>query len=74
MTDYTPTTEEIRNRYLSEVFPEDEAEFDRWLAEHDRQVAEKAWGQGAAANIVSTVMNGPSRGIPRNLYRQGEEQ
>jgi hypothetical protein len=47
-------------------------EINRWLAEHDRQVAEKAWGQGAAANIVSTVMNGPSRGIPRNLYRQGE--
>lgn len=64
--DYTLTTEEVR-----ELAPLTEEEFDRWLAEHDRQVAEKAWGQGAAANIVSTVMNG-SRGIPRNPYRQGD--
>ena len=48
MADYTPTTEEVRNRYLSEVFTEDEAEFDRWLAEHDRVVKSKAWAEGFA--------------------------
>lgn len=42
MTDYTPTTEEVRNRYLSEVFPEDEAEFDRWLT----QIKAEAWDEG----------------------------
>lgn len=43
MSEYIPTTEEVRNRYLSEVFPEDEAEFDRWLAAHDAEVAAKAY-------------------------------
>ena len=42
MSGYTPTTEEVRNRYLSEVFTEDEAEFDRWLA----GVKDEAWDKG----------------------------
>lgn len=42
MSEYTPTTEEVRNRYLSEVFPEDEAEFDRWLM----RVKAEAWDEG----------------------------
>lgn len=36
MTDYTPDTATVRDNYAawSDAYPE----FDRWLAEHDRQV------------------------------------
>lgn len=54
--DYTPTTEYVRSEFVDRVEHwelvwsemEDEkldaaAEFDRWLTEHNRQVAEVAW-------------------------------
>lgn len=53
MSDYTPTTEEARNAFVqTSVWLPDtfgwaangEA-FDRWLTEHDRQVAERAWDE-----------------------------
>ncbi|UXO93877.1 hypothetical protein Pan2_58 [Pseudanabaena phage Pan2] len=63
MTEYTPTTEEVREAFVSHGesawFPTAdsydewkdaggaEGEFDRWLAERDRQVAERAWDEGA---------------------------
>lgn len=51
MTEYTPTTEEVRDRWGRDAISEDLrpewlAEFDRWLAEHTRQVAERAWDEG----------------------------
>ena len=50
MSDYTPTTEEVRDHYASypgaRFTPETAEWFDRWLAEHDRQVAERAWHEG----------------------------
>ena len=51
MSEYIPTTEEVRNRYLSEVFPEDEAEFDRWLA----QIKAEAWDEGFDAGVDHSV-------------------
>lgn len=58
-SEYTPDTEEVREDFTCAVFEgipsrramEDAnfewdrraAQFDRWLAEHDRQVAEAAW-------------------------------
>jgi len=45
MSDYTPTTEEIRNLVTDWVDVGgvvDGPEFDRWLAAHDREVAAKA--------------------------------
>lgn len=58
MTEYTPTIEQVRYRYWSYGSPVPEflqgtaeyvagADFDRWLAEHDRQVAERAWNECA---------------------------
>lgn len=38
MTDYTPTTEEVRSLLEDENLA---AEFDRWLAEHDAQIVEE---------------------------------
>lgn len=57
MTEYMPTIEQVRYRYWSYGSPVPEflqgtaeyvagADFDRWLAEHDRQVAERAWAEG----------------------------
>ena len=64
MTEYVPTTEEVRRCYgdihcsdlnagslESHECPE-EAEFDRWLAEHDRQVKADAWDEGRNAEPV----------------------
>lgn len=54
--DYTPTTEEVheaisewvwsRRMFRPELGQSDGREADRWLAEHDRQVAERAWDEG----------------------------
>lgn len=44
MTDYTPTTEQVRDQYTREQPPHintasgKSAEFDRWLTEHERKV------------------------------------
>ena len=45
MSDYTPTTEEVRIKYRlsSGRQPGDFAEFDRWLAAHDAEVRAE-WG------------------------------
>jgi len=45
--DYTPTTEEVRDYFVHGQFSDVEeregvARFNRWLADHDRQVAEEA--------------------------------
>ena len=58
--EYTPTTERVRQRWLEayeyerdmpgkirEKYPDEVlAQFDRWLVEHERQVAERAWDEG----------------------------
>ena len=47
MEDFTPTTEDVRLIWIiSQTGCKARAEFDRWLAEHDREVAEKAWAEG----------------------------
>lgn len=49
---YTPTTDEVRNDYLRMGRrSEKAAEFDRWLAAHDRTVAAKAWTEGFGAGF-----------------------
>jgi hypothetical protein len=49
MTDYTPTTDEVRDWYGDDVTDADRAwelakraEFDRWLAAHDKEVLDRA--------------------------------
>lgn len=60
MSEYTPTTEQIRATYAdgeSEGTPEDYAEFDRWLAAHDAEVRaqvvaeEPEWGRMVTTGI-----------------------
>lgn len=51
MSDYTPTTAEIRKGYIGEpadhfMDPLVGAEFDRWLAAHDREVWRAGYKDG----------------------------
>lgn len=49
MSDYTPTTQEVRHLYATAPtggdpvlpMPEMQREFDRWLARHDQEVREE---------------------------------
>ena len=54
MSDYTPNTGIVKAAYMvhmsghERIEHKDAAtEFDRWIAEHDRQIAETAWEEGA---------------------------
>lgn len=55
MSYHEPTTEDIRRTYLCMFIDSAQSErgeiFDRWLAEHDRLVAERAWEEGRDAII-----------------------
>jgi hypothetical protein len=56
MSEYTPTTEQVRQFWASDGnfqpaaksydYYESLLEFDRWLAAHDRETARKAWDEG----------------------------
>lgn|GEM_PF-6718408 len=48
MDDYTPTTDEVRGSYsrMSRHANTEHAEFDRWLAAHDRAIRALAWDKG----------------------------
>jgi hypothetical protein len=64
MSEYTPTTAQIKEKYVEDTIPIDiaEVEFDRWLA----GVKAKAWDQGGVAGYDA------GRGIPSvvNPYRK----
>ena len=79
MSEYTPTTDEVRGDYahfqtpggtdpVTGEFAEGLAEFDRWLAKHDAEVecaaAEKAWDEGEQAGYEDAL--GEQRGIRPN--------
>ena len=79
MTDYTPTTEEVRLAYgeqanfrkhatqtFTQGFEEEDGEFDSWLAE----VKAQAWEEGR----YTQYREYPRSARRDNPYRQGEEQ
>lgn len=82
MSDYTPTTERVRNSYANDVasYPKPanvfeaaaraeaaKEEFDRWLAEHDRQVSERVWDQATANDYAGAYADddNPYRSVTR---------
>lgn len=83
---YTPTTEEVRDRYadaragigewtrfddsVARAVEEAYAEFDRWLAERDAEVAAKAWDRGCASGYREAHTNVTER----NPYRKAVEK
>lgn len=66
MSDYTPTTEEVRHGWKWR----DDDEFDRWLAEELRKVMVQAWQEGCrwASDDYSDEFE------TYNPYRQGETE
>lgn len=51
---------------------EADAEYDEWLAEHDRQAAERAWDEGAKAGMreANDIRRGDVNRPTLNPYRQ----
>lgn len=72
--EYVPTTDVVRDavtfpgRRLGEPRDMTEAAFDRWLAAHDREVAEKAWDEG-----YDTAIRDEDRGSSINPYRSSSD-
>jgi len=85
VSDYTPTTEEVRHGYVGkqavcvnhgdwitkDQWTEFGAEFDRWLAERDRQKQAQAWDEGYVCGYRDGY--GDDLDTP-NPYRQGENK
>lgn len=46
MSEYTPSTDEVRGAWIALTYNNTPEEFDRWLAEHDRKVKAEAWEEG----------------------------
>ena len=52
MSEYIPNTKAVRTNYVMTMLRVGRRDidpylaFDRWLTEHDREVAAKAWGEG----------------------------
>lgn len=67
MTDYTPTTEDIKYAYAH--WKGQEPEFDRWLAEVIREAKWVGWEEGWDARVFAETVT-PTE----NPYRQGEEK
>ena len=63
MSDYTPTTEDVREDYAigrNEVigagwYSQHRAEFDSWLAAHDAAIAHAAWSEGHTQALVNVA-------------------
>lgn len=82
-SDYTPTTEDVREDFALPWSPDQigdrtarVAAFDRWLSEHDRQVAERAWDQGQKAGLLRADFEYGAIGyqhVRGNPYRKEQE-
>lgn len=78
MVRYTPTTDEVRINTVADLTRDDPlyverlAQFDRWLIEHDRQIAEEAWAEGVRATTTDNFEVAWAERIvmPRNPYRE----
>jgi hypothetical protein len=84
---YILSTEELREHWATcdldpydyrydEKKAESEQEFDAWLAENNRQVAEKAWGEGQQAESEAQFLDEGYGNVqhPQNPYRPTTEQ
>lgn len=60
MSDYTPTTEEVRHDYCSDdgrYYPEAEVEFNRWLVLERKRVADMAIKKERKRALVIVMAN-----------------
>ena len=85
MSEYTPTTGDIKLAWAVEVdeighaavVPDLVVQFDRWLVEHDRVVAERAWDEGFSRGFYAgqSYPDGADASEPDidNPYRKEQE-
>ena len=66
MSDYTPTTEQVRAFALSFGGMRSPEHWDNWLAAHDREVAARAWDEGYDDGIRAEA-----RDAAFNPHREG---
>lgn len=69
MSDYTPTTAEVRDAATQCPHGIPDAEFDRWLEAHDREVKAQAWQEGYADCMDYHMSNG-LKGAEENPYKE----
>lgn len=68
--EYTPTIEEVRDAAGPDgATAIEHAAFDRFLAAHDREVAERAWEEGRLAALKNVAW--PKEERETNPYREG---
>jgi len=72
MSEYTPTTEEVRADYclLADASRPREMQFDRWLAE----VKAQAWEEGQLSMKLVMSVWPKQHHMPSNPYRLGETE
>lgn len=81
MSEYTPDTEEVRQRYVDARYQYSQGrlqrtldEFDRWLSELIRKEREEAWDEGSEDGVWNSEHEGMiQRGIRErveNPYRK----
>lgn len=63
---YTPTTDEVRDHWVNAGFEGDTDSFDRWLAEHDSEVAAKALRD--AATEMREILRFRTLGAPSDEW------
>ncbi len=71
MSDYMPTTDEVRDGYYSpreSYEPDHNAEFDRWLAQHDAEITAKA-----GKRIIKLLENESRNCEKAGLWANGPE-
>lgn len=80
MSDWTPSTEQVRSHYVfnqsNQWEPERGEAFVRWLVERDRQVAERAWDEGQKAGLLRADFEYGAIGyqhVRGNPYRKEQE-
>lgn len=77
MSEYTPTTDEMRFAWADRVNKHDQEgaeEFDRWLAEVQREAAEKAWDECYYdTHEWYSTKDETLYTAPENPYRKDEE-
>lgn len=87
MNEYTPGDQEVREDWISLVITSDGyydgiseeeaiARWDRFIAEHDRQVAERAWDEGQKAGLLRADFEYGAIGyqhVRGNPYRKEQE-
>jgi hypothetical protein len=60
MSEYTPTTAQIKEKYVEDTIPIDiaEVEFDRWLAAHDTEVRNATLEEAALISLEMEANQG----------------